>query len=233
MSRYTPLRSSIDSKAAIIVRNDDTSDQTPWLPVTVASFEQAQQLCRVLNQEASRCLPTTPGVAIMGYSRHGKGTVCQFLRRQTGLSSISSSKFAAPLILDALNKELGGRYSSVDEAYKDRHAHKQLWFRLISEYNTPDKARLAREVLKAYRIYDGIRNREEFDACRDENLFRLTVWVDATERLGNVENKDSCTVCPDDADIVLLNNGGTADLWCKVQRLAAVIEYLTQNRPVR
>ena len=113
--------------------------------------------------------------------------------------------------------QLGYMYDSPEECYEDRHNHRRLWFDLISAYNTPDKARTAREMLEqGYDMYVGMRSREEFEAAK--GLFDLVIWVDRSDHLPN-ESKESMQLTEADADFTIPNNRSLRDLWLKVDDL--------------
>jgi len=154
---------------------------------------------------------------VLGYARHGKDSVCELLRDRYGFRFTSSSRFAARrIIMPYLEARYGEQaifqkpdvpvYVSADEAYEDRGNHRELWYRLISDYCYHDGARLAREILRDNDVYCGMRNIEEFRAAQAEGLFDRVVWVDASDRVPS-EGPGSCTVHRGLADFVLDNNG--------------------------
>lgn len=120
-------------------------------------------------------------ILILGHGRHGKDTAAEMLNEISGgkLSFESSSLFAAKKVVYPKLKRMYG-YRTVEECYNDRHHHRQEWYNLISEYNTPYKGRLCRELLKEYDIYVGMRSLEEYKATK--SLFNLILWVDAFKR---------------------------------------------------
>lgn len=139
---------------------------------------------------------------VIGQGRYGKDTFCEIANKYFGLTFESSSHFACSKFI--FNK-CGISYNSIDDCYNDRHNHRKLWYDLICEYNKSDKSRLAKELLKEHEIYCGMRSIEEFSASR--HLFDLVIWIDATERLGNTESKDSNTITKSNADVIIENNG--------------------------
>lgn len=161
-------------------------------------------------------------LVITGHGRHGKDTVCELLKDRYGFRFISSSLFVAETVVYPALKDRYG-YASVEDCYADRHAHRQEWYDLISAYNTPDGARLGRELFSHYDIYCGIRNRRELDAIKQEELCDLVVWVDASHRLPP-EPGTSISVGRDQADYVLDNNGSLEDLECEVDRLVRQLD---------
>lgn len=151
-------------------------------------------------------------LVITGHGRHGKDTVSEMLRDRYGFTFISSSEFAADRVVFPQFKD---RYKNVEECFQSRHEHRQEWYDAITAYNTPDRARLGRELFERYSIYCGIRNRQELDAIIAERLCDCVVWVDASERVP-LEPTTSITVGPDQADYVILNNGTLEQLEAEV-----------------
>ena len=130
-----------------------------------------------MNQKENR-----PRILIIGHGRHGKDTVAEYLRDKYDLRFYSSSDFVGKkCIWPVWGKE---RYDTYDDMFADRVNHRHLWSNLISAYNTPDKARTAREMLQeeGADMYVGMRKADEFDACIKENLFTHILWVDASDR---------------------------------------------------
>jgi hypothetical protein len=147
---------------------------------------------------------------VIGHGRHGKDTVCEILRDKYGYSFESSSQFCSKLfIYDMLKKKYN--YSSEEECYADRHNHREEWYNAICDYNVPDAARLGREIFKAHDIYCGLRNKREYFAMRNTNVFDYAIWVDRSDYLPP-ESKDSMTLEPWMADFHIDNNGTLEDL---------------------
>lgn len=144
---------------------------------------------------------------ILGYSRHGKTTLAQWLQEKLETVSIDSSMAAAETVVFPVLGPIYG-YANWQECHDDRNAHKEEWFNIIRAYNTPDKTRLARFIYeeKQADIYTGLRCKEEFLAIKQwlgKDLF--TIWVDASERVP-AQLSSSCTVSRDLADYVFDNN---------------------------
>lgn len=121
-------------------------------------------------------------ILILGESRHGKDALAEYITQYSGLKFKSSSVAASEAIFEQLNAEVGGIYNNPLQAFEDRQRYKHIWKRLITEYNTPDKARLCREILAEADIYVGMRCAEEYAASRE--LFDLVLFVYAGERVG-------------------------------------------------
>lgn len=156
-----------------------------------------------------------PKVLILGHARHGKDTVAELLRHHAGLQFVSSSEAAGrAAVWPILAPKYG--YATFQQCFDDRAAHRQEWFELIGAYNTPDKARLAREILAHNDAYVGLRAADEYDAAH--RLFDFIVWVDASKRLPP-EPAASCSLTLAHVSatawerlLVLDNNGTTAQL---------------------
>ena len=153
-----------------------------------------------------------PKLLIIGHGRHGKDTVAELIRDHYNLTFISSSWAAARAIMPGL-EAAGLDYSSVDAAYDDRHNHRELWKRLISEYNEDDKTRLANEILESADIYVGLRCDVEFYAIR--HLFDYVIGVTAFDRVGTLD--PTFTIDLDECDFILTNDGDEEDLENDVQ----------------
>jgi hypothetical protein len=149
---------------------------------------------------------------IIGHGRHGKDTVADYMCDKFKLTASSSSLFAAEKVV---YPDMSEDYKNADECFEDRHNHRKRWFDLISAYNTPDGTRLAREMMETHDIYVGMRNKRELDACREQKMFDVVVWVDASKR-HPPESVDSCTVTAQDADVVIDNNGSLQELFKNV-----------------
>ena len=155
---------------------------------------------------------------ILGYARHGKDTVADILVNDFGLRKEDSSQFAGKQIMMPYFARKGIDFASWDECYADRVNHRQEWFEQIKAYNTPDEARLAREIYAVSDIYVGIRRKEEFQAIKKEGLFDYSIWVDRSEYL-DPEALTSNTMTMNMADYVIDNNGTKDQLVKRTRNL--------------
>lgn len=163
-----------------------------------------------------------PELLIIGMGRHGKDTVAEILRDRCGMEFSSSSYAAYEIFIYDLFKEKYG-YTSIEEAYEDRHNYREELFNLIQVYNKNKLTRLARDILERTDMYVGMRCKKEVEACIKEGVFDLIIWVDASERVDYVEDSSSITVTKAHADIVIDNNGTLKDLERKVVNLARAL----------
>lgn len=148
---------------------------------------------------------------ILGHGRHGKDTVAEILNEKFGMTFQSSSQAASGIFLyEKLKNKFG--YETPEECYTDRHNHRALWHKEISEYNTPDKSKLAQGIMKDNDIYVGMRCSEELKACMEKGLFDYIVWVDASERIEYKESADSFNIDKGLADYYINNSGTLEDL---------------------
>lgn len=156
-------------------------------------------------------------IIVIGQGRHGKDTFCEIAETH-GLSFESSSHLACNIfIFEALKEKYG--YKTAEECFEDRHNHRAEWFDLITEYNKEDKARLAKQIFRENSIYCGMRCPKELQACKDQGITDLIIYIDASERLGDTEGKDSNNITKSDADVIIENNGTYQEFKDKVDRI--------------
>lgn len=156
---------------------------------------------------------------VTGHARHGKDTVCGIIRNAFGLTFTSSSYFVAEKAVRPYLAERGLFYATLEECYADRINHRAKWHDAIHAYNTPDLARMGRELFAQYDMYCGLRNRKEFLAIRAEKLFDVSVWVDRI-RHHPPEPHDSMQIRQDDCDLIIDNNTTLTGL--KIRTIGAV-----------
>lgn len=152
-----------------------------------------------------------PRLLIIGYGRHGKDTVCEYLHDVHGYTFESSSRFCSKkFIFDMLKDKYG--YANEEECFNDRHNHREEWYNAICAYNVDDDAKLGREMFSEYDIYCGLRNKAEFHAMKNEGTFDYAIWVDRSDHLPP-ESKESMTLEQWMADYTIDNNGTLQDLY--------------------
>lgn len=158
---------------------------------------------------------------VCGFARSGKDTLAEMLHKNYGLCYTSSSYAAAEIfIFDTLKDQYG--YNTVDECFDDRPNHRVEWHLLIREYNKNDRARLAKAILEQSDCYVGMRDQQEINACMEQGLFDMIIWIDASGRLPD-EGKDSCSINRTCADIIIENNGTLEEFDIKVKRLGKIL----------
>ena len=154
--------------------------------------------------------------------RHGKDTVAEILRDDLGFTFKSSSLSAYEIFIYDLFK-VKYNFSTIEDAYNSRADYREELFKLIQEYNTPDKTKLAQGILESSDMYVGMRCSTEVEACIEKDIFNLIIWVDASKRVDYVESSDSITVTKEHADIVIENNTTLEDLRIKVNKLGKIL----------
>jgi len=164
---------------------------------------------------------TFPKLLVLGHKRHGKDTFAEILRDRLGLTFLSSSQAAADIfIYDELKDKYG--YNTPEECFEDRVNHRAEWFDLITEYNTPDRIRLAKSILEINDCYVGMRNKDEVLECIKQDIFDVIIWVDASERL-EAEDSSSLTIDKSCADFIVENNGSLEEFTDKVLRIGKLL----------
>lgn len=161
-----------------------------------------------------------PKLLVVGHGRHGKDTVCEMLE-QYGYVFKSSSKFCSELfIFDKLKNKYG--YQNELECYQDRHNHRTEWYNLIHDYCKDDLAKLGRELFAGHDIYCGLRNRREFFAMKNEEIFDYAIWVDRTDHLP-LEDPSSMSIEQWMCDYTIDNNDSLERLQKNVHILMQTI----------
>jgi dephospho-CoA kinase len=153
---------------------------------------------------------TKPRILVVGYARHGKDTVAQILADGWDFQFCSSSLAAAEIVVYPTLAPIYG-YETLEECFNDRVNHRAEWKDLITEYNSQDRTKLAKEILEKNNIYVGMRCKYELAACRAQGLFDVIVWVDGSYRK-EPEHISSNTITKQMADYVIDNNGSVNDL---------------------
>jgi len=162
-----------------------------------------------------------PKLLIIGNGQHGKDTVAEIFRDEFGMTFKSSSFAASEIFLyDALKDKYG--YDTPEECFNDRAMHRAEWYRRICDYNKDDKARLAKSILEEADCYVGMRDIHEINACLEQGIFDLVIWVDAAGRLP-LEGADSFNIDKSCADIIIENKGTLEELIVKVKRLGGTL----------
>ena len=145
-----------------------------------------------------------PKLLVVGHGRHGKDTVCEMLEAYS-YTFQSSSKFCSELfIFDELKDKYG--YTDEEACYSDRHQHRTEWYNMIHNYCRDDLARLGRNLFAKHDIYCGLRNKREFFAMKNEEIFDIAIWVDRTDHC-HLEPGSSMSIEQWMCDYTIDNNG--------------------------
>lgn len=163
-------------------------------------------------------------VIVCGYSQHGKDTLCEHLRDRHGLAYESSSRVACPDVY-RLSATLRAQFCGPEQAWQHRNDSKELqaiWHDAICEINKNDKTTMARKIFSEFPVYCGMREPGELQACRDQGICDLSIWVDASERKPP-QHKSSCGITAGDCDAILQNNGEVREMIEKADRLFNLI----------
>ncbi len=146
----------------------------------------------------------TPKVLILGHGQHGKNYAAEIIGKRYGLRFGDSSLEA----FGAIKPELKILFPDEDDEtlYQNRRQNRILWKRLIKRFNTPDRARLTRQILKKYDGYVGLRDLDEYMATR--SLYDLIIWIDASARKPEDE---SMSIKYDSKRMIIINNNCSKD----------------------
>ena len=137
-----------------------------------------------------------------------------------GYTFQSSSKFCSELfIFNDLKDQYG--YTNEEECYADRHNHRTEWYNMIHDYCSDDLARLGRNLFAEHDIYCGLRNKREFFAMQNEEIFDCAIWVDRSDHLPS-EDPSSMSIEQWMCNYTIDNNGD-------LQRLKKNVHVLMQT----
>lgn len=143
---------------------------------------------------------------VLGHGTHGKDTVAEMLRDHFGVSFTSSSFACAGIVMMPAFEEIGVNYPTTAACYADRHNHRAFWHDRIADYNTPDKAKLCKEILEQSNCYVGMRCDKEYAASK--HLFDHVLWVFDPRK--PLESRDSFKITQT-PDMYQIWNGGSLD----------------------
>lgn len=158
---------------------------------------------------------------IIGSARHGKDTVAEMINRNHGFTFESSSQAASRIFLyEALKDKYG--YKTPEECFDDRVNHRKEWHDLICEYNSNDKAKLAKEIMKHSNIYVGMRSNEELIQCLEDKVFDMVIGVYDPRK--PVESMESNNIdFWGKSDIIIPNSGTLYDLEVRIDSIKALL----------
>ncbi len=149
-------------------------------------------------------------ILIVGHSRAGKDTACEYLAKITelrfaGTTSVYLAKYVAA--------RLG---VSMEEAYRTRHLNRNFWNRVGKEIRRRDPGLLIRESLEHAEIVGGVRDSEEMAVSRQDHLVDLIVWI------GNdrVPRDSTIKFGERDCDITVPNHWSLEEFHRRLLRLA-------------
>jgi hypothetical protein len=125
-------------------------------------------------------------ILILGHGGHGKDEVANILANIHGLWVLSSSECAFELIRYELQLSLAAEGFFVDShtaLWNTKFSHRELWRKLIKNYNTPNLDRLTKQILFEFEcdIYIGMRDADEYEASKHH--FDRILYVDAWPRV--------------------------------------------------
>jgi dephospho-CoA kinase len=165
-----------------------------------------------------------PKLLVVGHGRHGKDTVCEMLEAY-GYTFQSSSKFCSELfIFEDLKDQYN--YKDEEECYVDRHNHRTEWYNMIHNYCKDDLAKLGRNLFAKHDIYCGLRNKREFFAMQNEQIFDYAIWVDRGDHLPS-EDPSSMSIEQWMCNYTIDNNG---DLQRLEKNVEVLIKTLFKNQ---
>lgn len=176
-------------------------------------------------------------ILILGYSGHGKDELRRIFAELSGRYIPATSHITAQeIMVPWFDRNFPSYYVGIDTeraqdrallCYDDRNNWRAAWHEVIKQYNTPDKAKLAKFVLLHTNVYVGMRCKEELKASID--LFDLVIWVDASKRKP-VESKSSNSIHYNSKTMLKVNNNGTVkDLEAVIRSSSEILFHLLSD----
>jgi len=145
-------------------------------------------------------------VLVIGYSQGGKSTVAGIVADILNEKHISAST----IIIGDYSERYGISIETI-RAHKEQYRSSLFWYGRYQQ--EIDHAYPASKAIKCgYHVVDGVRNKDELAAVRE--LFDLVIWVDRPGYAGNATDN----LEPDDADVIIVNDGSVDDLRSKVSK---------------
>ena len=158
-----------------------------------------------------------PKVLILGSGRCGKDSFAELLTKELPDFTFTSSSWAlAELIYEDIGKSL---YLNVKDCFEDRINCRDSWYKWVCNYNSEDKARLAKEILSKSDCYVGQRDYEEYLASK--SLFNFIFYVDASKRVGYVDETMKIPYNP--KEMIKIDNNSYLDNLKHQAKIAAEI----------
>jgi hypothetical protein len=156
-------------------------------------------------------------ILILGHMRHGKTTMANMLFDEYGLTFKDSSEASAEIfIYNELKNKYG--YKNFEECFNDRKQHRPEWFKMICDFNTPDKSKLGKEILKRANMYVGMRSNDELQKCVEEGIFDLVIGI--YRSIFPLEPNTSFDInIWETCDIIIPNDGNLNDLKNRILKL--------------
>lgn len=136
-------------------------------------------------------------ILFVGWSGAGKDAASEYLAAITGLRyGLSFSRAGLPFMAEVMGLP-------EEQAYAERHAHREKWKAHLDYLREGDETLLAEIALVKGEVLAGLRDRVELDAARRKDLFSHVVWI---ERPG-VPRDSTVTFEASECDCVILNDG--------------------------
>jgi hypothetical protein len=156
-----------------------------------------------------------PIIAFCGHSGCGKDTAADYFATNYYANAYplkhsgSVSKHANPFVSSALEMD-------EDECYETRHPRKVFWKSFLNCLRENDPTFLCKAVVVKGDFISGIRATIEFEACRQEKIFDIAIWVQ-NDRVGDDPTleytKDQCS-------LIVENNTTIEEFYLNLDKLA-------------
>lgn len=158
-------------------------------------------------------------LGICGKGRAGKDTAAEFLSTVTKLRySAGTSFWYKDKVFSWFKENRPGIYSDAMSCWEDRHSDRDLWARLIGEFNAEDPVSAYSECLLEQDFLVGMRWRSEFEEVKRAKIVDVWLWVE-----NNRSSDKTCQIRAEDCDLVVLNNGTLDEYLTKLSAIAVLL----------
>lgn len=177
---------------------------------------QAQYEARMRLREERGIVP----VAFCGYGRAGKDTAAEYLCEQ--INSVYP-KSASWIILPLVAHMAG---VSREQAWDERHQHRQFWIQACHALRGEDYGLLVRMCLGLGDVAVGIRGSRELQTIQQQRIVHLSIWID------NPRSPIDPTVeyDPSACDVMIPNWGSKEEFFAKLDKIIPLMKVSEPRR---
>lgn len=150
---------------------------------------------------------------VCGMGRAGKDESAKYLcARVNAIYPQSLSYLVLPLVAHIAK-------TSEDEAFTERHSHRDFWINACHAIRGRDYTMLVRMGLAQGDVAVGIRGLEEIKEARDKETVKLLIWIDNLR----VPADPTVEYGPEMCDLMVPNHGTLAELYQRLDRISPLI----------
>ena len=183
-----------------------------------AKLKHQDYIAGLMQKYAERTLwrksKNVPVIGFCGHGRAGKDTAAEFLCGHTlAVYPGSASSMVLPVVATALGV-------SPEQAWNERHQHRQFWIEFCHAFRGRDYSLLIRMCLGAGDVAVGVRGRLELEHAVAEGVLGTTLWIDNNR----VQPDPTVEYGPEDCDFVVPNHGSRMELYARMRKFIKILQ---------